>query len=497
MAENKGRKKDNKDSAIPAGAAEEHAYKESPVGSHAEFEARNKARARISSKTNLLEMEAVNYEVQDIESPNLYREFFEYSEVPKVGFNFRTSPYDMPEQVYITDSTFRDGQQSREPYTTRQIVDIFKMLSRLSGPNGIIRQTEFFTYSERDKAAIRACQELGLEFPEITTWIRANKEDFKIVKEMGVKETGILTSCSDYHIFYKLGMTRKQAMNHYLSVVSDSFEAGIIPRCHLEDITRADFYGFVVPFVRAVQEMSEQAGMPAKIRLCDTMGYGVPYPGVAMPRSVSGIIYGLKQYAGVPSEMLEWHGHNDFYKAVSNAATAWLYGCGAVNTTLFGIGERTGNIPTEAMVFEYAQLKGTLDGMDTTAITDLARYYEQQVGYTLPAQTPFAGANFNVTRAGIHADGLLKNEEIYNIFDTGKFLNRPPLVNINQNSGAAGVAHWINTSYGLRGEKQVDKHSPVVIYIKNWIDSEYESGRVAEIGAEEIRSKVNEFMTEN
>ena len=405
MAENKGRKREYKDPAIPAGAAEEHAYKESPVGSHAEFEARNKARARISSKTNLLEMEAVNYEVQDIESPNLYREFFEYSEVPKVGFNFRTSPYDMPEQVYITDSTFRDGQQSREPYTTRQIVDIFKMLSRLSGPNGIIRQTEFFTYSERDKAAIRACQELGLEFPEITTWIRANKEDFKIVKEMGVKETGILTSCSDYHIFYKLGMTRKQAMNHYLSVVSDSFEAGIIPRCHLEDITRADFYGFVVPFVRAVQEMSEQAGMPAKIRLCDTMGYGVPYPGVAMPRSVSGIIYGLKQYAGVPSEMLEWHGHNDFYKAVSNAATAWLYGCGAVNTTLFGIGERTGNIPTEAMVFEYAQLKGTLDGMDTTAITDLARYYEQQVGYTLPAQTPFAGANFNVTRAGIHADG--------------------------------------------------------------------------------------------
>ncbi|MBQ6314283.1 MAG: 2-isopropylmalate synthase [Mogibacterium sp.] len=453
-------------------------------------------RTRISSKTNLLEMEAVNYEVQDIDHPNLYREFFEYVEVPKVGFNFRTSPYDMPEQVYITDSTFRDGQQSREPYTTKQIVDIFKMISKLSGPNGIIRQTEFFTYSDRDKAAIRACQELGLEFPEITTWIRAKKEDFKIVKEMGVRETGILTSCSDYHIFYKLGMSRKQAMEHYLSVVHDAFEAGIVPRCHLEDITRADFYGFVVPFVRAIQEMAREAGMPAKIRLCDTMGYGVPYPGAAMPRSVSGIIYGLKQYAGVPSEMLEWHGHNDFYKAVSNAATAWLYGCGSVNTTLFGIGERTGNIPTEAMVFEYAQLKGTLDGMDTTVITDLARYYEQQVGYTLPAQTPFAGANFNVTRAGIHADGLLKNEEIYNIFDTDKFLKRPPLVNINQASGAAGIAHWINSSYGLKGEKMVDKQSDVVAYVKAWVDSEYERGRVAEIGGDEIRNKINEFMNE-
>ena len=465
-------------------------------GNFDELDSNTSRRTRLSHRTNLLEMEAVRYEVQNVPGPNLFRELFEYTEIPKIGFNFRTSPYDMPEHIYITDSTFRDGQQSREPYTTGQIVDLFRLLSRLSGPKGIIRQTEFFTYSDRDKEAIRACQDLGLEFPQITTWIRAKKEDFKIGKEMNVAETGILTSCSDYHIFYKLGMNRQQALDHYLKIVYSAFEAGIKPRCHLEDVTRADFYGFVVPFVTAVQDLAREGGMHAKIRLCDTMGYGVPYPGATMPRSVAGIIYGLKQYAGVPSEDLEWHGHNDFYKAVTNAATAWLYGCGAVNCTLFGIGERTGNVPVEAMVFEYAQLKGTLDGMDTTAITDLARYYENQVGYTLPVQTPFAGANFNVTRAGIHADGLLKNEEIYNIFDTGKFLNRPPLVNINQNSGAAGVAHWLNASYGLKGDKQVDKHSPVVRYIKDWIDSEYAGGRVAEIGAQEIHNKVNEYMQE-
>ena len=460
-----------------------------------EMEDSTKRRTRLNERTNLLEMENHHYEVQDNTDPNLYREFFEYTEIPKVGFNFRTSPFGMPDQVYITDSTFRDGQQSREPYTTKQIVDIFKMMSKLSGPKGIIRQTEFFTYSDRDKAAIRACQDLGLEFPEITTWIRAKKEDFKIVKEMGVKETGILTSCSDYHIFYKLGMSRKQAIDHYLSIVYDAFEAGITPRCHLEDVTRADFYGFVVPFVSAIQDMAAEEGMTAKIRVCDTMGFGVPYPGVALPRSVPGIIYGLHEYARVPSAWLEWHGHNDFYKAVTNAATAWLYGCGAVNCTLFGIGERTGNIPVEAMVFEYAQLKGTLDGMDTPVITDLARYDEQKIGSTLPPQTPFAGANFNVTRAGIHADGLLKNEEIYNIFDTEKFLKRPPLVNVSQTSGAAGIAHWLNASYGLKGDKQVDKHSAVVIYIKDWVDEEYASGRVAEIGAAEIYNKVNEFMT--
>jgi citrate (Re)-synthase len=61
---------------------------------------------------------------------------------------------------------------------------------------------------------------------------------------------------------------------------------------------------------------------------------------------------------------LEWHGHNDFYNAVSNSTTAWLYGSSTVNTSLLGIGERTGNTPLEAMVIEYAQLKGSCEKMD-------------------------------------------------------------------------------------------------------------------------------------
>ncbi len=450
---------------------------------------------QLSEKSNLLQQEPYSYQLQDVDEPNLMREFFEYTEIPKVSFNFRRSPYNMPKKIWITDTTFRDGQQSREPYTVKQIVDIYKMMSKLSGPNGIVRQTEFFVYSDRDREAIEKCMELGLQFPEITTWIRAKKEDFSLVHDIGVKETGILVSCSDYHIFTKLGMTRRQAMDHYLSVISDAFEAGVMPRCHLEDLTRADFYGFVVPFVKAIQEMSRQANMPVKFRMCDTLGYGIPYAGTALPRSVSGIVYGLQTYCGVPSEMLEWHGHNDFYKAVVNAASAWLYGCSSVNTTLFGIGERTGNVPMEAMIFEYAQLRGTLDGMDTTVITDLARYYEKKIGYKIPPQTPFVGENFNVTRAGIHADGLLKNEEIYNIFDTKKFLKRPPLVSLNQNSGAAGVALWINESYNLEGEHKVNKHSALVKYIKEWIDEQYANGRSSIISGKEIDKLIEKFVS--
>ena len=173
-------------------------------------------------------------------------------------------------------------------------------------------------------------------------------------------------------------------------------------------------------FVNELTELSHEASIPVKIRMCDTMGYGVSYPGVALPRSVPGIVYGLHHYSDVTSEMLEWHGHNDFYKAVANASTAWLYGACAVNCSLLGIGERTGNVPLEAMVFEYASLRGSLDGMDTTVITEIADYFQNEIGYDIPPMTPYVGQAFNQTRAGIHADGLMKDEEIYTIFDTKK-----------------------------------------------------------------------------
>jgi len=447
----------------------------------------------LSNKTNLLEQKIYKYELQDVADPNLYRDIYSYDSVPKVAFNHRRVPMGMPEEIWITDTSLRDGQQSVEPYTVKQIVDLYKLMSKLGGPYGIIRQTEFFVYSKKDREALEKCQELGLKFPEITTWIRASKEDFKLVKDLGIRETGILVSCSDYHIFKKLKKSRKEVLDMYLAAVGEAFEAGVMPRCHLEDITRADFYGFVVPFVNELMKMSQDAGIPVKIRACDTMGYGVPYPEVALPRSVPGIIYGLQHYSDVPSEMLEWHGHNDFYKAVANASTAWLYGACAVNCSLLGIGERTGNIPLEAMIMEYASLRGSLDGMDTTAITEIAEYFKNEMNYDIPPMTPFAGRNFNVTRAGIHADGLLKDQEIYNIFDTEKILNRPATVTISKTSGLAGIAYWINTNYRLSGDDALDKKDPLIIKLKEWVDAEYEDGRQTALSNFELEGKIEEL----
>ena len=392
----------------------------------------------------------------------------------------------------MTDTTFRDGQQSVSPFKPEQIEHLFKLESRLGGPRGLIRQSEFFLYTDRDREALERCQALGLKYPEITTWIRANEKDFQLVKAAGVRETGILVSCSDYHIFKKMHLTRAQAMDKYLGIVKAALAQGIVPRCHFEDITRADFYGFVLPFAEQLMRLCEESGLPIKVRACDTMGYGVSYPGAALPRSVPGIIYGLNHYARIPSEQLEWHGHNDFYKVVSNAGTAWLYGCASVNCSLLGIGERTGNCPLEAMAIEYQALRGTTDGMDLTAVSEIAEYMEREIGLEISPRQPFVGRHFNVTRAGIHADGMLKDEEIYNIFDTAAILNRPASVAVDSHSGLAGIAHWLNSYFRLKGENAVGKQDPLVVAVKEQVDALYAEGRNTVMGDEELEVMVRD-----
>lgn len=420
---------------------------------------------------------------------------FSYTQVPKLVRENRLISMNVPQDIWITDTTFRDGQQSRPPYTAKQIVEIYDFLHRLSGPKGVIRQSEFFLYSPKDKEAVRLCLEREYRYPEVTGWIRANKKDFSLVKDMGLKETGILTSCSDYHIFLKLGKTRKEAFHAYLDVVAHALEQGIVPRCHLEDITRADFYGFVIPFVQKLMQLSEAAKIPVKIRACDTLGYGVPFPGIALPRGVPEIFHALIHDGGVPSEQLEWHGHNDFHKVLVNGTAAWMYGCSSVNGALLGFGERTGNTPIEALLIDYMSISGEQEGIDTTAITDMAEYFQRELDYVIPHNYPLVGSEFNSTSAGIHADGMMKNEEIYNIFDTTTLLNRPMGIIITDKSGIAGIAQWVNSHLGLLGEQKVDKRHPGLEKINTWVQDQYaHQGRTTSISSEELLEKAKKYL---
>jgi isopropylmalate/homocitrate/citramalate synthase len=441
-------------------------------------------------------IKSTKYPLIDVEQPELYRNVFPFTDMVRVSFDHKIELIDPPDEIYITDTTFRDGQQSRPPFTVKQIEDMYDLLHRLSGPNGVVRQSEFFLYTDKDRDAVTKCLEKGYRYPEITGWVRANKDDLLVVKELGLKETGILTSISDYHIFFKFKKTRAQVFKDYIKIVEAALEHNIIPRCHFEDITRADIYGFCVPFAQALMSISQEARIPIKIRLCDTLGLGITYPGAALPRSIGKIVRAMIDDAGVPSECLEWHGHNDFYKGVIGAVSAWLYGCTYVNGSLLGIGERTGNTPIEGIIMEYISLVGDDNGVDTTVITEIRNYFEKEVGHHIPRNQPFVGSDFNATSAGVHIDGLAKNEEIYSAFDSKRILNRPITINITDKSGLSGIAHWINSHFALIGKDKIEKLHPGVARINKRILKQYEEGRVTAISDDEMEHLVRRYIPE-
>jgi isopropylmalate/homocitrate/citramalate synthase len=454
-------------------------------------------------------MNQKKHPLADRTEPHLMEDTFPYSLPPRIRFDGPVVEYVDGEEVrfdpstlcsrdiFITDTTFRDGQQARPPYTVDQMVRIYDLLGKLSGPRGVIRQTEFFLYTHHDREALDKCRALGHAYPQCTGWIRAVPGDFRLVKEAGLHETGMLTSCSDYHIFNKLKFSSRAAcMESYCAVVAAALDAGVKPRCHLEDITRADIDGFVLPFVEKLIELSSHypEELAFKLRLCDTMGFGLSYPGVELPRSIPKLVYKLNRECAIPSSRLEWHGHNDFHKVHINGMTSWLYGCDAVNTTLMGHGERTGNPPLEAAVIEYIGIKGDTCGVDTHMITEIADYM-RSIGMPIADNYPFTGKLFNTTRAGIHAGGLRDDERIYNIFDTKKILNRAPRVAITDKSGADGIVFWVNDFFRLDGDKQLNKIK--IHKLARWVNDQYEvHNRLTAIGDHEMEQKVRELMPE-
>ncbi len=157
--------------------------------------------------------------------------------------------------------------------------------------------------------------------------------------------------------------------------------------------------------------------------------------------------------------------------------------------TLFGFGERCGNPPLEGAIIEYIGLKGKLDGIDLPVITEMVEYYEKEIGTHLAHNYPFVGKDFNTTRAGIHAGGLRKFEQIYNIFDTTTLLKRPPRVSITDKSGTDGIALWVNDFLGLKGDERLTVIK--VAKIQRWVMDQYEKeGRMSSITDEELEEQV-------
>ena len=87
----------------------------------------------------------------------------------------------------------------------------------------------------------------------------------------------------------------------------------------------------------------------------------------------------------------------------------------------------------------------------------------------------------------------MKDEEIYNIFNTKKLLNRAPGVSVSKTSGLAGIAYWMNEHYELLGDERMTKDNPVVAALKDWVDEMYADGRTTSLSNQEMEDKISEL----
>jgi isopropylmalate/homocitrate/citramalate synthase len=424
--------------------------------------------------------------IPDPPAPELFGRAFPRDGFPAYAYTER--PPRLPAAVWTTETTHRDGQQGGLPLTVEQGVRIYELQCAFTGDSGALRQAEFFVYREADRRMLLAALERYADGAPVepTTWIRASAKDAALVADIGVRETGMLASASDYHTFHKFTPGgRRRAAASYLDAVRAVLDAGLRPRLHLEDATRAP-REFVLPFVEAVREIASGHPeiAPPKFRICDTMGLGLPHDWVEWPRSVPKLVRALRD-AGVAAEELEFHPHNDTHLVVANCLAALQAGCAVINGTLLGKGERTGNAPLEAVLLHAAGM-GCLPALpDFRALNGLAELYER-MGEPVPAKYPLYGRDAHRTRAGIHADGLNKFWWMYAPFDVPALLGRPLELSFTKDSGIAGLIFLVRQHTG----RTVTKDDSQLRAVHEELMQEFDAGRQTAVEWEEIAERL-------
>lgn len=416
-----------------------------------------------------------------------FKDIYPFEEVPRICCFNSKDLEDNLRKIYITDTTLRDGQQGWKIFTIRECEKIYELLAEFGEA---IKSTEVFLYTDKDRTVAKRLMEYGYEHPKVIGWIRATRSDLRLLMDARLDEAVILASISDYHIKYKFNSNRAIVLSKYLEVIGEALSKGVIPRVSLEDVTRADVEGVVLPFVKKLLELGEKHGLSIKIKLPDTLGVGLPFSEVSLPRSIPRIVASIRSL-GVPAENIEFHGHNDLGLVVANQLAAWMYGAGGANCTLMGIGERAGNCPLEVVAIHYAGVKGSSE-INLKAVSKVSRLLEE-MGYRAPDHYPLLGKNAFITRAGIHIDGLVKNPEVYLPFNPMSVLGTPFSITITPYSGRSAVVLWIRNNLGYR---DIHKDDPRVIAIYNEILEYFKkTGKTAALEDHEMINFVRKYFS--
>lgn len=406
-----------------------------------------------------------------------------YDDLPKIELPLK-------QELFISDSTIRDGSQMPGVVLKREHkLKIYEFLHEIG-----IEKLETFVFHKRDKDVIKSMQDLGYEYPEITGWARALPSDIDFVLDVdGIKETGILMSVSDSHIFDKMQLaSREEASERYLNALQYAVDHGLRTRAHLEDITRADLHEFVYPLVHDILDIDPDC----TIRICDTLGFAVPFAQACEPYSIPKIVIRLRELG---TKNIETHIHDDFGLSVSSALAGFEHGANWSSLTFLGIGERSGNTELEKILLFLTRRIGGFDKYDLSCMTRFAEYMENHIGIRIPRNKSIVGKNVFVHESGIHTAGVIKNPFTYEPYP-------PELVGANRqlligdSSGREVVRHKVEEALHelMHVTVSVDKNDPRIAEIQKDIQRLYDGEeRVSCISDEELTRYAEKYFMLN
>jgi 2-isopropylmalate synthase len=227
---------------------------------------------------------------------------------------------------------------------------------------------------------------------------------------------------SDIHIEYKLHMTRQQVLETVSEMVGYASSLCRDVEFSPEDAGRSD-----PAFLYRVLEAAIRAGATT-LNIPDTVGYTSPEEYGAL---IAGIIHNT---SGIGSCIVSTHCHDDLGLATANTLAGIRSGARQAEVTINGIGERAGNTSLEEVVMALHTRRpfyNLVTGIDTTQIYRASKLVSNYTGIVVQPNKAIVGANAFAHEAGIHQDGMLKNQMTYEIM-------RPETVGVTQSSLVLG-----------------------------------------------------------
>jgi isopropylmalate/homocitrate/citramalate synthase len=379
------------------------------------------------------------------EEPNLLRHLFPAYRVPRCSFAEDQIPLQVPPIVSCIDATFGQGISSglRQP-TPQQGVQLGELLDRLNAKSGLLRRIELRVEASWGIEMLRVLLERYHDDNgriEPVASLHPSPSAVKPVTGLGLREAGLVLGVSDYQFHIAHLTPPDEAIDNMLLAVEACLEHQIQPRLDLVDVTRADVEGVLLPLLERCQErLAQLGGGQLKVRLCDSLGVGLPWAEAPVPRSVPRLIRVLAHAVGLQPHHLEFVGANDLGLALANTLSAAINGCGGLVGSISGAGERSGIAPLELLLVQLSGLYG-LD-CDLTVVTEIIDALVP-LGLELPARHPLWGERGLSVSHLCSLRPLEETQELYAPFSTRRLLARPPWLRIMPSTGALGVAYLI------------------------------------------------------